>query len=222
MIPTQSDIRGRLEQLKLSDTCYRKQLALANISPERRERLDIDIRLLQEEITTLEKAAQLGRVEPDPEKIEAAVRERLNALRARMASNPALSELASEDRDATSGEVRALLWLLGEDRLTEKMREMMAGRGRSDPARTDRAVPTILIHTLEEAPDAEARASAAYELGKLDIAQAIPALVRALEDTPLVAEIALRALSTFTTGDLQAAGLSEAVIARVRGASGAS
>jgi predicted HTH domain antitoxin len=222
MITTQSDIRGRIEQLRLSDTGYRKQLALANISPERRERLDIDIRLMQQEIATLEKVAQLERVEPDAAKVETAVRERLEALRARLASDPALSELAGEERDMTSGEVRALMWVLGEDRLTENMRLLMAGHDRSDPTRTDRAVPNILVHTLEEAPDAEARAGAAYELGKLNVSQAIPALARALEDDPLVAETALRALSMFTPGDLQAAGLDAALIARARDAKGPS
>ncbi|MFL5734956.1 MAG: HEAT repeat domain-containing protein, partial [Chloroflexia bacterium] len=80
---------------------------------------------------------------------------------------------------------------------------------------TDRAAASILLNTLQEAPDAETRASAAYELGKLKPPQAIPALARALEDDPLVAEIALKALSTFAEAELRQAGLPEEGIARI-------
>jgi HEAT repeat protein len=74
------------------------------------------------------------------------------------------------------------------------------------------------MHTLEEAPGVEARASAAYELGKLGIAQAIPALAKALNDDPLVAEMALRALSMFGDVQLEEAGLPEELRAKARDA----
>ena len=218
MIASQADIRSRIEQVKLSDSGYRRQLALLDVSSERRERLETDVRLAQEEIATLETLAQLGRVEPDRSKVEAAARERLDTVRARMSSDPALSQLTPEEQDMTSGEVRALLWALGEDKLTENMRILMAGRDRADPRLTDRALPTILMHTLEEAPGVEARASAAYELGKLGIAQAIPALAKALNDDPLVAEMALRALSMFGDVQLEEAGLPEELRAKARDA----
>src|SRR5207248_3302797 len=99
LIASQAEIRGRIEQVKLSDTGYRRQLALLNVSPERRERLETDVRLAQEEIATLETLAQLGRVEPDRGKVEVATRERLDAVRARMSSDPALSQLTPAELD---------------------------------------------------------------------------------------------------------------------------
>src|SRR3954469_23097703 len=91
MITNQAAIRSRIEQQKLSATGYSRQLTLLTISPERRERLETDVRLLQEEIATLEKVAQLERVEPDMERVEVAVRERLQAVRDRMSADPALT-----------------------------------------------------------------------------------------------------------------------------------
>src|SRR5205807_10568472 len=85
MIASQLEIRSHIEQLRLGQTGYTRQLAKLEISPERRERLEIDVRLAEEEIATLEKIAQLGRVEPDRAKVEAAMRERLLALRTRLA-----------------------------------------------------------------------------------------------------------------------------------------
>src|SRR4051812_22872400 len=143
LIAGQPDIRARIEQLKLSDNGYRRQLALLNVSPERRERLEIDVRLLQEEIAALEKLAQLRRIEPDPQKVEDAVRERLDSLRTRMSADPALAHLTEEERELTSGEVKGLLWALGEDPLTAKMRQLMPPRDPSDTGRTDRAAASI-------------------------------------------------------------------------------
>jgi HEAT repeat protein len=216
VIASQADIRSRIEQVKLSDTGYRRQLALLNVSPERRERLETDVRLAQEEIATLETLAQLGRVEPDRDKVEAAARERLDAVRARMSSDPALSQLTSEEQDLISGEIRALLWALGEDKLTENMRILMAGHDQADPSRTDRAIVAMLMRALEEASSVETRASAAYDLGKLGITQAIPALAKALNDDPLVSQMALRALSMFDDAQLAHAGLPEATRAKAR------
>jgi HEAT repeat protein len=85
-----------------------------------------------------------------------------------------------------------------------------------DPSRTDRAMPGILIHTLEEGPDIDTRASAAYDLGKLHIAQGIPALAAALTDDPFVADLALQALASFSDEELSAAGLAKDIIAAIK------
>ena len=66
-----------------------------------------------------------------PEKVEAAVRERLQAVRARISADPALARLTEEERDLASGEIKGLLWALGEDPLTQKMRQLMPT---SDPS----------------------------------------------------------------------------------------
>lgn len=220
MLATQSEIRDRIEQLRLSSTGYRRQLDALDISHERRERLEVDVRLIGEEIATLEKIVQLGRLELDRAKVETAVRERLDSLRETLSADPSLAELTEEERDMTSGEIRGLVWALGEDTLTRNMRLLTEGHEQSDPSRTDRALPAILMHTLEEAPGIEARASAAYELGKLQIAQAIPSLVAALGDDPLVAEMALSALCAFSEQQLEAVGVEEGVLSKVRSARG--
>jgi hypothetical protein len=103
---------------------------------------------------------------------------------------------------------------LGEDTLTLYTNELMKGHD-PDPSRTDRAMPGILIHALEEGPDVDTRASAAYDLGKLHITQAIPALAAALSDDPFVSDLALRSLASFTDEELGAANLAPPVISKV-------
>ena len=208
MLASQGEIKNKIEQLRLGYDGYGRQLTRPNLDARRRERLEIDVHLLGEEIATLEKLLQLGRAVNDRARIEEIARERLAEVRRSLAEDDALSSLNDQERDYVSGEIGALVWALGEDPLTLGMAEMMRGRGQADPARTDRALPAILIHQLEEAPDAETRASAAYELGKLHITQAIPNLTAALKDKPLVARIASSSLAMFTPEELEQAGTS--------------
>jgi hypothetical protein len=215
MIVSQAEVRARIEQIKLNFDGYMRQLRRGDLTGDRRGRLESDVRLLEEELNTLEKIAQLGRVEADRGKIEQIVRERLEEVRGKLAANPSYAGLAPEQRDLASGEVGALLWALQEDRMTHYSRELSKGHD-PDPSRTDRAVPGILVHTLQEGPSVEARASAAYELGAMHIPQSIPALVAALEDDPFVAEIAMRALSKFSDEELTGSGLDPATLAQLR------
>ena len=216
MIADQHRIRSRLEELKLSRDGYRRQLSGLTLSPERRERLEVEVRLLDEEFATLEKIAHLGRVEPDRERVEVAVRERLEAVRARMSAEPAYARFSEEERDTASGEIKALLWVLGQDLLSRQMQTLLEGRDQSDPTRTDRAVLTILMHGLEHGPNVEARASAAYDLGKLHVVAAIPVLARVLDDEQQeVAQMALLALTQFTDAELRQAGLASETLQRV-------
>jgi hypothetical protein len=216
MIVSQAEVRDRIDQLRLSYDGYRRQLDHLQLPPERLERLQTDIRLLQQELNTLETIAQFGRVEPDRDKIEASARERLAHVRERLAADPDLRGYAPEVRDQASGEIRALLWALGEDTLSLYSRELMKGRG--DPSRTDRAVPGILIHALEEGPDPDTRAGAAYDLGKLHVVQGIPALAAALADDPFVAGIALKSLASFSDQELSEAGLDAGTLAKIQAA----
>jgi hypothetical protein len=216
MIVEQTQIRNRIDELKLSFNGYSRQLARPDITGERRQRLESETQLLGEEITTLETLAQLGRVEPDRARIEAEVRSRMAQVRERIAADPDYSGIAEELRDQASGELRALTWALGEDQLTRNARIIMAGHDQADPARTDRAVPAILTHTLADGPNPEARASAAYELGKLHIVSAIPALANALTDEQLVADLAFNALCGFSDEELVAAALPAHVLDQVR------
>jgi hypothetical protein len=216
MIAEQTEIRGRIDELKLSYDGYNRQLARLDITTERRERLEAETALLQEEIATLEKLAQLGRVEPDRGKVEALARDRIEVLRARMAEDPALVDFSGDERDQSSGEARALSWALGEDPLTRDLRLFLERPEHKDPSRTDRIVPGILVGTLENSADPNARANAAYDLGRLGISEAIPALAAALDDDPLVAEMALQSLRLFTDEQLSAAGLASEVLGRIR------
>lgn len=216
MIPTPTDIRSRIDHLRLSHDGYKRQVAHPGMSGDRVARLQSEIQIMSEEIATLEKLAHLARIEPDPAKIETMVRDRLATVRDALRNNPLLSDLSEQERDLTSGEIRAFVWALGEDAVTLGMQEMMRGHERSDPGRTERALPQILIHRLQEAPDADTRASAAYDLGKLHITSAIPSLANALQDDPFVAEIALRSLTLFTDDELQQANLSTDDFARIR------
>jgi hypothetical protein len=216
VLASRNDVRNRIEQLKLSHSGYGRQLTTLDLSVERRERLELDVRLLAEEISTLEKLAHLGRLEPDPSKVEASVRERLDALRQRLATDPSLSGFSAEERDQASGEVRALLWALGEDALTRKMRAITAGDRSDDPARIDRAALQMLVQTLQDNPEENSRAGAAYELGRLQNPQAIPVLAAALDDAPIVAEMALTALARFGDPQLREAGLPEELLSKIR------
>src|SRR5207248_2373450 len=107
MIASQSDIRNRIDQLKLSYDGYSRQIARPGISDERRERLETSVRLLEQEIATLEKLAQFGRLEPDRDKIVGSAQDRLALLRERMSGDPALDGYSQEERERTSGEVQA-------------------------------------------------------------------------------------------------------------------
>ena len=68
---------------------------------------------------------------------------------------------------------------------------------------------------LKKAPTLTHRASSAYDLGKLHVVQAIPALAAALTDDPFVADLALRALAAFSNEELSASGLRDELIATV-------
>ncbi len=216
MIASQNEIRARIDQLRLSYEGYKRQLARPGATEERRARLQSEVEIMGEEIATLEKLAQLSRLEPDRGKVEAAVRERLGIVREALGSDPSLGDLSDQERDLTSGEARAFVWALGEDAVTQGMQEMLRGHERHDPTRTERALPRILAHRLEEAPDVDTRASAAYDIGQLRIASAIPSLAAALQDDPFVAEVAMRALSLFSDEELRQASLSDEQIARIR------
>lgn len=221
MIVEQAAIKSRLDELRLSYEGFTKQLNRHGISSERADRLQDDIEMLREEIATLEKVQQLGRVEPDRARIEAIIEDRLEAVRAKLSADPRFSGLQVEEWGAVSGEAKALLWALGRDRLTLAMQEMSRHTTGRDLSRTDRAVPNILLHALQEAPDAESRASAAYQLGRLQLAEAIPALVQALDDLdPFVAGVALQALSYFPDLALREGSVSPAILKRVAGARG--
>lgn len=216
MIVEQAAIRSKLDELRFSHEGFSRQLERSGQSLERSERLRAELELLREEIATLEKVQQLGRVEPDRSKIGAAVEERLEAVRARLQAEARVAGLEPDQLGAVSGEARALLWTLGLDRLTVAMREMSQNVPARDASRTDRAIPNILLHSLQEAPEAESRASAAYELGKLQVAEAIPALARALNDPdPFVASVALQALSYFSEEALREGSISPEIVDRV-------
>ena len=219
MIVSQGEVRNRIEQLKLSHDGYSRQLGRSDLSDDRRARLETSVRLLKDEIATLETLAQFGRVEPDRDKIEAEVRSRLEVVRERLASDPALADLPPEDRDLSSGEVRALQWTLGQDSLTQSTQQWMRETA-PDPARLAQKLPALLALALRESSDPNARASAAYDLGKLHITQAIPALAEALRNQPEVAETALSALCTFSDNELRTAGLDNDLLVCIGAARG--
>lgn len=220
MIVSQGEVRSKIDQVKVGYEGYKRQLKRADLTIERKGRLEAEIKLAADEIATLEKVAQLGRVEQDRTKIEEIVRERLAAMRAKLAADPFLAALSSQERDLLSGEVRALVWALREDTLTLFTQELLRENEHHDSGRTDRALPAILIHTLEEAPEIDARANAAYDLGKLHITQAIPRLAAAFHDHRVVADTAFHALTLFTDDELKEAGLSISLIERIKEARG--
>ncbi|MDQ6695781.1 MAG: hypothetical protein M3014_15455 [Chloroflexota bacterium] len=218
---SQNEIKSRIDQSRLSLQGYSRQLERADaggLSADRQARLSNDLRLVTEEIATLEKIAPLWRVEPDQTKIEAIIRDRLGALRGRMGADNELSGFTEAERDASSGEIKALVWVLGEDVLTLTMREMVKGHEHGDPERTNREMPRILIHQLQEAPDLDTRASAAYDLGKLGIKEGIAPLASALEEGGFVAEMALRSLCLFEPDDLKAVALEPRVMSLIEDA----
>jgi HEAT repeat protein len=219
MIVDQATIKSKLEEVRLSFEGFTKQLTRPDLSPERAERLQADLAMLRDEIATLEKLHQLGRLEPDRATVENAVEERLAVVRQRLEEETSSLNLEPQDLAAMSGEAKALLWALGRDNLTLAMQEMSQNVPVRDPERTERAVPNILLHALQEAPDAESRASAAYELGRLQVAEALPALVSAVEDRdPFVVDVALQALGYFSDEALSEAQISPSLIERVRSA----
>lgn len=219
MIASQAEIKSRIEELRLSHSGYTRQLGRPGLSRDRQERLEIDVELLQEEIATLDKILGLHRVEPDPAEVQAAVQSRLDVLAARYAQDPALAHLEPDELGSASGEAKALLWALGRDRLTIAMHEIIKSHGPRDLGRTERAIPNILKHSLEEGPEPDTRASAAYELGKLHIQEAIPALVAAMSDADsFVGQVALRALASFSDEELAHADVEEEVLRQVSAA----
>ncbi len=214
MIMSQGEIRNRIDHLNLSYKGYTRQLRRPDLSDDRRERLDVTVSLLKDEIATLETLAQFGRVEPDRDKIETEARSRLNIVRDKLADNETLVDLSPEERELTSGEIRALQWALGEDKLTQYTRDWAQATA-PDPARLSRNLPVLLSRAVKERSDPNARANAAYDLGKLHITEAIPALADALGDEAVVAEIALAALATFSDDELRSAGLGNDILLRV-------
>ena len=216
MIVDQAAIKSKLDELRMSYDGFTKQLTRPGLSAERAERLQVDLAMLRDEIATLEKLHQLGRLEPDRARVAAAVEERLEVVRERLGDEFPSIGLEPEAVGAISGEAKALLWALGRDGLSMAMHEMSLNVPGRDPGRTDRAVPNILLHALQEAPDAESRASAAYELGRLKVVEAIPSLVQALDDPdPFVVDVALQALGYYTQEALREARLSPTLIERV-------
>ena len=214
MIADNAAIRNHIDELKLSYEGYKRQLSRPELSSERQERLKASIQMLEQEIGTLETLAQFGRVETDRGKIEAEVRERLGIVKQRLVSDPALDGYSREEREQTSGEVRALEWALGEDRLIRDTQEW-ARETAFDPTRAERTVPALLDRLMRESDDVDTKANAMYDAGQLHIVGAIPALAAALADEPLVSETALGALSKFSDEELRGAGLDAEVLARV-------
>lgn len=219
MIVSQSDVKNRIEQLKLSYDGYSRQLSRSGISEERRDRLESTVSLLKEEMATLETLAQFGRVEPDRGKVEAEVRDRMAVIKERMEKDPVLGALDPEDRDLASGALRALQWAVGEDRLTLYTEEW-ARESAPKPDRLERSLPLLLALTIRENEDPQARANSAYDAGQLHLVEAIPALAEALNDQEDVAETAFNALCSFSNEELLQAGLDEALIERVQDARG--
>jgi hypothetical protein len=214
MIADNTEIRNHIDELKLSYEGYKRQLSRPDLSNERQERLKASVQMLEQEIGTLETLAQFGRVEADRGKIEAEVRERLGIVKERLASDPALDGYSVEECEQTSGEVKALEWALGEDRLVRDTQEWLRETA-FDPMRAERTVPALLDKLMRESDDVDTKANAMYDAGQLHIVAAIPALAAALGDEPLVSETALGALCKFNDEELRQAGVDEEVLARV-------
>jgi hypothetical protein len=219
MLADQGEVRKRIDELRLSSEGYKRQLRAQTLSGERRERLNVEVGLMEEEIATLEKIAQLGRVEEDREKIETIVRDRLDLLRERMAQDSALANLQSDQYEYTSGEFKALLWAVGEDLLTQNLRQVVHTHhlSRNDPAQAGQAVVDMLMRAVRDGRTVDMRTSAAYDIGRLHLVQALPQLAAALRDHPQVAEVALQALKSFSDDELREAGLTEEVREQVYG-----
>ena len=218
MLVSQGEVRNRIEEINLSSEGYKRQLRAPGISGERQERLQADVNLMVEELATLEKIAQLGRVEEDRAKIEAIVRDRLGELQLRMAQSNATAGLRPEEYAYASGEVKALMWALGEDRLLQSMKQASSSReaSQSNPAQFSDAMTTMLIQALREGAERDTRASAAYDIGRLHLIAALPQLAAALNDQPYVVAVVLQSLKNFSDDELTAAGVSEEIMRRVR------
>ncbi len=143
MLASQGEIKNKIDQLKLGYDGYSRQLTRPTLDAGRRERLEIDVHLLSEEIATLEKLLQLGRAVDDRARIEEIARERLAEVRRALAQDDALSNLNEQEREYVSGEISALVWALGEDALTLGMAEMMRGRGQADPGKVGHVGPPL-------------------------------------------------------------------------------
>jgi hypothetical protein len=208
MLRSAGEVRARIDQLRLSHDGYSKQLGRSVGSEERRERLQVEVASLADEMKTLETLLSVLRVEEDMEKVEVVVRDRLAHVRER------LSESGQEGMEGGSGEARALLWALGEDSFTASAQE--AGGARRGPAGAVEALPSILLSGLVSGTDPDARAYAAYELGVLHVTEAIPHLVDALAYRKPIHETALLALAHFSDEELEAAGVSPDVLKRIR------
>ncbi len=218
MLVSQAEVRNRIEEIHLSSDGYKRQLRTPGISMDRQERLDAEVGLMEEELATLEKIAQLGRVEEERAKIEAIVRERLVELQERMAQSSATANLRPEEYAYASGEVKALMWALGEDRLIQSMAQASSNREASqgNPAQFGDAMTTMLIQALREGAERDTRASAAYDIGRLHLVTALPQLAAALNDHPHVASVALQALKGFSDDELTQANVPEEVTRQVR------
>lgn len=217
MILQPQEVRARIDQQKLSYNGYNRQLSNLSLSNERRERLEVEVEVLSEEIATLEKLLGVLRVELDGEKVEEIVRDRLAQVRQRLSEDATFGGLEEAQWENASGEARALLWALGEDILSVGMRVVLGKDGRMGPSRVDRALPNMLISGLRSRDsDPNARASAAYEIGVLHVVEAIPFLADALTEGGELAQIALLALARFSDGELSGAGLPGELIERIR------
>ncbi len=54
MIVSQNEVKSRIEQTRLSYDGYRRQLSRLDLEGERKERLENDVRLMQEELNPLD------------------------------------------------------------------------------------------------------------------------------------------------------------------------
>ena len=217
MLVSQGDVRSRIEEINLGNEGYKRQLRSPAISTERRERLETEVALMEEELATLEKIAQLGRVEEDRDKIEVIVKERLGLLQDKMKRESATSGLRPEEYGYASGEVEALMWALGQDQLLKSMSEASNSRAasQSNPAQYSQSVTTMLVRALREGAERDTRASAAYDIGRIHLAAALPELAAALNDHPQVASVALQALRSFSEAELIDARIPEEVLRRI-------
>ena len=216
MLATPQEVRARIDHLRLSFDGYNRQLRNLTLSDERQARLEAEVSVFSEEITTLEKLLSVMRVEPDSDKVETVARDRLTVVRERLAGDPSLADLEQAHRENTSGEARALLWALREDAFSVGMRESASDRAGRGPAGAVQALPRILMSGLSTGTDPNARASAAYELGVLHVVEAIPHLAAVLPDGGPVAEMALLSLARFSDQELSDAGLSPELIEKVQ------
>ncbi len=213
MLVSQGEVQKRIEEVGLGNSGYKRQLRAPGISRERHERLQAEVALMEEELSTLEKIAQLGRVEEDRTKIETLVRDRLRIISERMSQESPTTGLQPEEYAYASGEVKALAWALGEDLLLQKMQQASSNRSASqgNPAQFNDSMTTMLIKALREGAERDTRASAAYDIGRLHLKAALPQLAAALDDHPNVASMALKSLALFSDDELKSANVPEEI-----------